>query len=266
MDRDEFESKVLELWIKSRVPLTEANLQYFAEVPRRTLKSWIDAMLDEGFLELDVDDEGEMSYRVLGAQRSLDGPETCEDYERKRKMVEEAKKRILARRAGKDYEPPASSPAVAERAASRLEAADGEDGSDDEEDGPGVVGMVGRVAMLASGKALIALDKPLSMLDKPMVKGKKSLLASAGLSLFGPIGWLYAGSFREAVPASLAFIALASIAGFVPSFLIAPFTMMGMAASSLVGLTYAWRFNRNKRRTTLLLPAKKATKAKDSES
>lgn len=263
MDRDEFESKVLELWTKSQVPLTEANLQFFAEVPRRTLSGWLEALLKERVLDIEVDDGGEVEYAVVGAARSATGPSSCEEYQRKREMVDEAKRRILARRAGKAYVPDGDASEqklVVSRSAQR---SDDDEQDEEQDDGPGVVSMVGRAAMLASGKALVALDKPLSMLDKPMVKGNKSLLASAGLSLFGPLGWLYAGSFREAVPASLAFLAAASVIGFVPSFLLAPFTMMGMAASSLVGLTYAWRFNRNKGRTPLLLAPKKKRKSND---
>jgi hypothetical protein len=116
---------------------------------------------------------------------------------------------------------------------------------------------MGKAALMASTTALVTLDKPLAMLDKPRGKGEKSLLASAGLSLFGPVGWLYAGSFREAVPATLAFAAAYYV---LPSFLLAPFMFVGALASSAVGLGYAWQFNRKKGRTPLFLTSKKDKK------
>lgn len=274
MDREEFESKVLELWTKSQVPLTEANLRHLTDVPERTLGKWIDALVKERVLSAPQAGEAPSVYKVPGRQRSAGGLDSYEEFARKRVLVEEAKKRILAKRAGKDYVPdPKHEDIDQEERSTQLVKRhptrdDLEELEEDEDDGPSVVSRVGRVAMFASGKALVALDKPLSMLDKPMAKGNKSLLASTGLSLFGPLGWLYAGSFREAVPASLAFVAVASVLGYIPSFLIAPFTMMGMAASSLVGLTYAWRFNRNKGRTPLLLSPRKSRKKdkkKDNE-
>ena len=268
MDRDEFESKVLEVWTKSRIPLTQANLGYFANVPDRTLEGWIDDLLEEGFFDLDVGEDGALAYSLRSAMRSPDGPDTPAAYVRKRQMVEEAKERILARRAGKSSPPatqrePASALTVAGDSDRGVRGADeGEEEDEDEDEGRGVMRLAGRAAFVASSKALIALDKPLSMMDRPVAKGDKSLLASAGLSLFGPVGWLYAGSFREAIPATLAYIAIGSI---LPSFLLAPFMLVGSAASALVGLTYAWQFNRKKRRTPLLLSAKSAKKDKKNK-
>ncbi len=256
MNRDEFEAKILELWMKSRVPLTQANLQYFAQVPRKKLNKWIDELLDDGLLDIDVSEDGELQYTVPGARRSADGPSTAEAYERKREMVAEAKRRILARRAGKSIQTKSkkssenAKPSTSLRLFSKKDTS--EQASEDEDD-TGVVEMVSKAAFLAGSKALVALDKPLSMLDKPVLKGDKSLIASAGLSLFGPVGWLYAGSFREAIPATLAYAAVGAI---LPSFILTPFLLVGMFASSAVGLTYAWQFNRKKRRTTLFLKAK----------
>ena len=83
MNSDEFEAKVLEVWVKSRVPLTTANLQYFAGVPRRELGRWIDNLLKSGVLEVNVDaDDDESEYRVPGAQRSPSGLTDCEAYEK----------------------------------------------------------------------------------------------------------------------------------------------------------------------------------------
>ena len=259
MNSDEFESKVLELWTKSRIPLTQANLQRFFGVSRRELRKSIDKLLHAGVLDIendDVDDKGEIEYCVPGAQRSLDGPGTCDEYERKRQLIDEAKQRILARRAGKlNREPAATSDHD-----SRSDDRDIADEDDARDEGSGGVGsMVGKAALMVGGKALGALDKPLALLDKPRGKGEKSLVASAGLSLLGPIGWLYAGSFREAIPATIAAALLYKI---LPSFLWAPFMVIGALASSAVGLTYAWQYNRKKGRTPLFLSDKSNNKSK----
>lgn len=251
MNRDEFEAKVLELWVKSRVPLTTANLQYVAGVPPRELKKWIDGLLKGGMLDVDIDsDESEIEYMIPGVPRSLSGPTDCEEYLKKRKLIDEAKARILAKRAGKPA-PEEEEEAPTEAVEEAVEELDGDD--------PGMASIVGKAALMASGKALVALDKPLALLDKPRGKGEKSLAASAALSLLGPVGWLYAGSFREAIPATAAAIAVYTI---LPSFILAPFMLVGALASSAVGLTYAWQFNRKKGRTPLFLRGKTDKKNK----
>ncbi len=266
MNRDEFESKVLELWVKSRIPLTHANLQYFAGVPRKKLTQWVDGLLEDGTLDIQIDDATDVTYIVPGASRSADGPATCEAYERKRELVEEAKRRILARRAGKELEPePEPEPKSSKRKARKRPPTDEEEFHDDDDgdDGPSIAGMMGKAALVAGSTALVTLDKPLSLLDKPRSEGEKSLLASGAVSLLGPVGWLYAGSFREAVPATLAFAAGYYI---IPSFLLAPFLFLGALASSAIGVGYAWQYNRKKGRTPLFLSGKgKKKKKKKSE-
>lgn len=264
MNRNEFESKVLELWVKSRIPLTQANLQYFAGVPRKKLDEWLDDLLGSGVLDIDIEGSESLEYIVPGSARSLEGPKTCEDYERKRDMVEEAKRRILARRSGRTSKPapPEKKSRKSKRAIVKAEKvsvtkkrARTED-EDDDDEGDGVASIVGKAALFAGGKALLALDKPLTMLDKPTAKGDKSLLASAGLSLLGPLGWFYAGSFREAVPATMAYVAAAYV---LPTFVLAPFMVVGSLLSGAIGLTYAWQYNRKKGRTPLFLSGKKKT-------
>ena len=73
-----------------------------------------------------------------------------------------------------------------------------------------------------------------------MTKGegkRKSLLASAGLSLFGPIGWLYAGSFKETIPAVALYVAIAAV---IPTFLLTPLLPVVMPLSAVAGLVYGW--------------------------
>ena len=90
-------------------------------------------------------------------------------------------------------------------------------------------------------------------LDKPRERGEKSLLVSGGVSLvFGPVGWLYAGSWRESIPAAAGWLAAAAIASKVfPMFLLMPVLMVVMPVSGIAGLVYAWQYNRKGRRTRL---------------
>ena len=265
MNRNEFESKVLELWMKSRIPLTQANLQYFAGVPRKKLDDWLDDLLGSGVLDINIEGSESLEYTVPGSERSVDGPTTCEAYERKREMVAEAKRRILARRSGQKVAPAEIEKVSPKKITKRKKAKAPkpkpepslEPIDDDDDDGPGVISMVSKAAVFAGGKALVAMDKPLALLDKPVAKGDKNLLASAGLSLFGPLGWLYAGSFREAIPATMAYVAVGYV---LPTFILAPFMLVGSLLSSAVGLTYAWQYNRKKGRTPLFLSGKKKKK------
>jgi hypothetical protein len=77
-------------------------------------------------------------------------------------------------------------------------------------------------------------------------KGEKSWVKSAIASTaLGPIGWLYAGSLREAVPAATAWVALLFLLKVLPSLLVLPSLMVLMPLSGLAGLLYAVQYNRN---------------------
>ncbi len=73
MRRSDFEQRVLDLWISTRVPLTRVNLQVLTRVPRAKLEPWLDELVREGILEVDSDDAGEMLWVVPGAERSKTG-------------------------------------------------------------------------------------------------------------------------------------------------------------------------------------------------
>lgn len=90
-------------------------------------------------------------------------------------------------------------------------------------------------------------------LQKRPGKGEKSWIASGLASLaLGPIGWLYAGAWREAVPASLGWAVLVSIAAkFLPSLLTVPALLVALPASAIAGVTYALQHNRQGARTRL---------------
>lgn len=84
-------------------------------------------------------------------------------------------------------------------------------------------------------------------------KGEKSWIKSGVASLaLGPIGWLYAGSLREAVPATAGWIALALLASkLLPVFLLMPVLMVVLPLSAIAGVVYALQYNRSGSRQRL---------------
>lgn len=83
-------------------------------------------------------------------------------------------------------------------------------------------------------------------LTKPREAGDKSWLISGALSFFfGPLGWLYAGAWRETIPASALYLIVASIvAKIVPMFLLMPVLMVVLPISGIAGVVYAIGHNR----------------------
>lgn len=89
-------------------------------------------------------------------------------------------------------------------------------------------------------------------LTKPTKPGEKSWVKSALAStFFGPLGWLYAGSFREAAPASAAWLAFAAIASKLPTLLLFPILMVVLPLSGIAGAFYAVQYNRKGKRQRL---------------
>jgi hypothetical protein len=82
MSQQEFEGRVLEMWMKTRVPLTRANLMAYTKAPRKRMERWLDEMVAEGVVEFDSDDEGEMVWTVRGAVRPTSGPTTMAELEK----------------------------------------------------------------------------------------------------------------------------------------------------------------------------------------
>jgi hypothetical protein len=126
----------------------------------------------------------------------------------------------------------------------------------DDEDGPD--GLAGAIEL--AGKA----NKVKAELTRKPKKGEKSWIASGLASMaFGPVGWLYAGSLREAVPASAAYLVLGAIAwklfALFP-FLIMPVLMIALPLSGIAGVVYALGFNRHGSRQRLFGDEKKQQK------
>jgi hypothetical protein len=107
---------------------------------------------------------------------------------------------------------------------------------------PGTALVLNRETFAAGAKALTTRGP-----------GEKSLLASGILSFFfGPLGWLYAGHWKEALPAAGILILLKWI---LPSMLLVPLLGVVGPVSAGVGVLYAWKYNRSGGERQKLLPA-----------
>jgi hypothetical protein len=84
-------------------------------------------------------------------------------------------------------------------------------------------------------------------LAKKPGKGEKSWIKSGIASTaLGPIGWLYAGSLREAVPAATAWLAILVLLSKLPlGILMWPLFMVALPLSGLAGVLYALSYNRH---------------------
>ena len=75
-------------------------------------------------------------------------------------------------------------------------------------------------------------------------------LASIAL---GPVGWLYAGSFREAIPAAAAWLAFGALASQVPPDVpaVPGLMLVALPLSGIAGVVYALQYNRHGKRQRL---------------
>src|SRR5207248_5388147 len=79
---------------------------------------------------------------------------------------------------------------------------------------------------------------------------RRSLVASGALSFFfGPLGWLYAAPLKDALPGILLFALLYAV---LPHFLLLPLLGLLLPVSALAGVTYAWLYNKQGERTSLV--------------
>jgi hypothetical protein len=93
----------------------------------------------------------------------------------------------------------------------------------------------------ADGKAIVKVKAPSTPKTPRHKSWKTSGLVSTAL---GPIGWLYAGAWREAIPASVLFVALGYLLQFLPSIILWPALMIGLPSSGIAGALYASRYNK----------------------
>ncbi len=234
--RDEFEPRVLEMWLKTRIALTRPQIQFYTDAPRKKLEKWLDQMTVDGVLDIDINSDGDMEWKVIGAQRPADGPATFDELERLQRIRKAAREKVRARAAEKG---------LIKLDPSELAAPAKEQDDDDFGD-----------------KALSLLRRGKQEIDR-RAGGEKNIWISGGASLFlGPVGWLYAGSFREAIPASLGYLAIAAV---VPNMLLAPIAGIALPVSGIIGLIYAWQYNRKGKRLPLFLKDQRKTKKKNTE-
>ncbi len=110
-------------------------------------------------------------------------------------------------------------------------------------------------------------NKMKAELQRKPAKGEKSWVKSGIASTaLGPLGWLYAGSWREAVPASAAWLLVAAIASkIIPTVLLLPVLMVALPLSGLAGVMYALSYNRTGKRQRLFGDDKKKQLAAKSK-
>ena len=92
MTRDDFEHRLLSLWMTTRVPFTRANLQFVTGVPRARLSGWLDGLVADGVLDVDSDDAGELVWTVRGATRATTGPERPEEVRKLDELSREVRR------------------------------------------------------------------------------------------------------------------------------------------------------------------------------
>lgn len=132
-------------------------------------------------------------------------------------------------------------------------AATGRDSADDEA-GTERPGFLSRLfgGRFGARDAIEVASEARGELDKPRPKKEKSLLWAGGLGFFlGPLGWLYAGSLRESIPAGVLYLGAAAILQKLPFMLTGPVMAVALPVSGLVGIAYAWRYNKKGKRVRL---------------
>jgi hypothetical protein len=114
---------------------------------------------------------------------------------------------------------------------------------------------------LALAKKAHGVRQELAKTPKP---GEKSWVKSGLASLLlGPLGWLYAGSFRETIPASAGWLAFGALASkIIPMFLLMPVLLVVMPLSGIAGVMYAVQYNRKGARQRLFDRKDKAKQQK----
>jgi len=103
------------------------------------------------------------------------------------------------------------------------------------------------------GGAIVLAKKANNVRAELAKKGAKSWVKSGLLSMaFGPAGWLYAGSFRESIPASAVWLVVAFLASKIfPMFLLMPVLMVALPLSGIAGVMYALGYNKEGQRVRL---------------
>ncbi len=247
----------MQLWVTTNIPLTRANLQYHSGESSRRAKQWLKNLMADGVLEVASNTDGDLEWTVVGAKRPADGPRTFDEKERIERLMGEVAVDFEAKQAANAAR---REQALAEKreqlALIKAERRDQLDVIEAGEETPALgdddsPGLLARLRQRFSARDAIDIaSEARSELDEPRKKQEKSLLWSGGLSLIlGPLGWLYAGSFRESIPAAAVYMGVVAI---VPKILLMPVLGIALPISGIAGLVYAWQYNRAGKRCRIL--------------
>lgn len=215
MKPHEFQQAVIEMWSSTLVPLTRTNLLYYTSVSIKQADKFLDEMITEGLLEFDNDHAGELVYTVRGANRPHTGPTTFIRCNACKAVTFSGKQ---CTRCGANLQ---ATPLLS-------------------------------TALNAWGaQTALAAAKPFASGLVQSARGPKSLVAGAALGLLGPFGWMYAGAWKETIPASL-------VCAILFGFLITTVSILSLGfilfpLSMVVGLLYTLAYNRSGKRQPLLL-------------
>ena len=110
MNREGFEAQLLKVWMTTRIPLTRANIQFFTNQPRKKIVRWLDELLHDNIVDLDVDDNGEEVYVVKGGARPRTGPTTIAEMNKSGALKESMQALKLAGKAASIVGRPGSLP------------------------------------------------------------------------------------------------------------------------------------------------------------
>ncbi len=198
----------------SRVPLTQTNLSFYTGFSHKQVRRHLDEMIKQGLLDFDSDDEGEFLYKVRGSVRPSSGPQTLV------RCTSCGKASVQGTRCN--------------RCGQFLDT---------------------RLATLSQGatrasSALTLLQQGARGLTQTG-QGEKSLVVGAALGLLGPFGWLYAGAWKETIPAAALWVLLCSLPLVKP--LLWVLIPILLPVSALIGFAYTASYNRKNQRTTLVL-------------
>lgn len=251
-------------------PLTQAEMDKLMALTAAVSKE----------VEQTVDKEAEQRRAAIAAKQAelaeaeaalKDAPEAIDDEpppqtkkqakpkQAKPKKAKQAKKAKKAKAKKKDDDGPDALDKL-DTALAVYEALDRKpakrDDDDDDEDKPKKRGLLARIrGKFGARDALEIAGQAREELEEPKEPHEKSILFSGGLSLLlGPLGWNYAGSFRESLPASVVWLGAAALVKTMSlfSFVLMPAFFAGMAVSGVVGMVYAWQFNKHGHRVRLL--------------
>ena len=269
--KDELHRHIRELWLKTAIPLNMANLRQSTNLSGRKLETMLSQLVADSTLHVESDDDGGTSWTVPGAQRPVEGPRTFEERDRLARLMGEVQADFAQKEAAKKKQLAEAK----ERERQRLEELQRQKQQRDQLEisaqPPSESEPSSAVQQLKdkfnAATALSVASEARGELDKPRNKGEKSLLVSGGLSLvLGPIGWLYAGSLRETIPASAAYLAVAAlVTKVIPIVMLMPVLMVAFPVSGIAGLLYAWQYNRKGQRTRLFTKEKPRKKKKQKK-